>query len=141
MQRLDPATVPRWGKMTVQQMIEHFSGDAVQNANGNLKFTEIVTPPAQLDRVREFLMSDKPFRENTQNPLLPEQPLPLRHQTVQAAIGELQQELIAFFEVYQETPQLNVRNPIFGDLNFEQNVQLLYKQALHHLKQFGIEPL
>ena len=35
LQQLDPATPPRWGKMNVQQMIEHFAHDAVANANGH----------------------------------------------------------------------------------------------------------
>ena len=65
----------------------------------------------------------------------------MRYKTVQAAIGKLQQELIIFFEVYEKNPKLVVRNPFFGDLDFEQNVQLLHKHALHHLKQFGVEPL
>jgi len=43
------------------------------------------------------------------------------------------------FEVYAANEKLQIRNPFFGDLNFEQNVALLYKHAVHHLKQFGIE--
>ena len=141
LQRLDPATPPRWGKMNVQQMVEHYAGDAVRNASGRLKFDAIMTPPERLEQMREFMMSDKPFRENTKNPLMGEEPAPLHFKTVQAAIGALQQELIYFFEVFENNPQLITRNPFFGDLNFEQNVQLLYKHALHHLRQFGIEPL
>jgi hypothetical protein len=141
LQRLDPATLPVWGKMNVQQMIEHLGGDAVRNANGRLKIDTIVTPPDRLEAMREFMMSDKPFKENTKNPLMGEQPLPLRYKTVQGAIGALQQELIYFFDAYEKNPQLIIRNPFFGDLNFEQNVQLLYKHALHHLRQFGAEPL
>jgi hypothetical protein len=141
LQRLDPATLPIWGKMNVQQMIEHLGGDAVRNANGRLKIDTIITPPDRLEAMREFMMSDKPFKENTKNPLMGEQPPPLRYKTIQGAIGALQQELIYFFEVYEKNPQLVIRNPFFGDLNFEQQVQLLYKHALHHLRQFGAEPL
>lgn len=141
LQRLDPSTPPRWGKMNVQQMIEHFAGDAVRNASGRLKMDKIITPPDHLERLREFMMSDKPFKENTKNPLLGEEPAPLHYKTVQAAIGALQEELIYFFEAYEKQPDLVIRNPFFGDLNFEQNVQLLYKHALHHLRQFGVEPL
>lgn len=141
LQRLDPATPPRWGKMNVQQMIEHFAGDAVRNASGMLKYDTIITSPEHLQRLREFLMSEKPFKENTKNPLMAEEPAPVQYKTVQAAIGALQQELIIFFEAYEKQPDLVVRNPFFGDLNFEQNVQLLYKHALHHLRQFGVEPL
>jgi hypothetical protein len=141
LQRLDPATAPQWGKMSVQQMIEHYAGDAVRNASGRLKMDTIITPPDQLERMREFMMSEKPFKENTKNPLMGEEPAPLRYKTVQAAIGALQQELICFFEAYEKQPDMMIRNPFFGDLNFEQNVQLLYKHALHHLRQFGVEPL
>jgi hypothetical protein len=139
LQQLDPSTPPRWGKMNVQQMVEHLTRDAVRNASGRLVFDKIITPPEQLEKFRQFLMSEKPFRENTRNPLLNEEPATPHYQTVQAAIGALQQELIWFFEAYEKQPQLIIRNPIFGDLNFEQNVQLLYKHAQHHLRQFGVE--
>jgi hypothetical protein len=141
LQQLDPATPPRWGKMNVQQMIEHFGGDVVRNANGRLKIDTIITPPENLPRMREFMMGDKPFKENTKNPLMGEEPVPLRYKTIQAAIGALQQELIYFFEAFEKDHHFITRNPFFGDLTFEQSVQLLYKHALHHLRQFGVEPL
>ena len=50
MQQLDPATPPRWGKMNVQQMIEHYAGDAVRNASGRLKIDKIVTPSGKAGR-------------------------------------------------------------------------------------------
>jgi hypothetical protein len=139
LQRLDPGAAPLWGKMNVQQMIEHFALDALRNANGALVFEKIVTPPEKLVRFREFLMSEKPFKENTLNPLMGETPAPVKYNTIQAAIGALQEELIHFFEVFEKEPQRIIRNPIFGDLTFEQNVQLLYKHALHHLRQFGVD--
>jgi hypothetical protein len=141
MQQLDPAKQPAWGKMSVQHMIEHYAGDAVRNASGRLKMDRIITPLDKLRSMREFLMSEKPFKENTKNSLMGEEPRDLHFNTVQAAIGALQQELIFFFEAFARDPQLVTRNPFFGDLNFEQNVQLLYKHALHHLRQFGVEPL
>lgn len=141
LQQLNPATPPRWGKMSVQHMIEHYGGDGLRSANGRLKIEKIVTASENLQRMKEFLMSDKPFRENVKNPLLGEELRPLRYKTVQGAIGALQQELIYFFEAFENNPHLITRNPFFGDLNFEENVQLLYKHALHHLRQFGVEPL
>jgi hypothetical protein len=139
LQQIDPSTPPLWGKMNVQQMIEHIAG-FIMVASGRKQFDTIVTPSERLDKMREFLMSDKPFRENTKNPLLGEEPEPLRYKTVQGAIGALQQELIYFFQAFEANPNLITRNPIFGDLSFEQNVQLLHKHALHHLRQFGVTP-
>src|SRR4051794_6531919 len=80
-----------WGKMTVQQMIEHFT-DSVQIASGKAVHTEIVTPPEQLEQYRQFLESDKPFRENTVNPLMPEVPAPVRNPSRADAIDELEEE-------------------------------------------------
>ncbi|MBL0066956.1 MAG: hypothetical protein IPP39_00140 [Chitinophagaceae bacterium] len=116
LQRLDPATPPRWGKMSVQQMIEHYAGDAVRNASGRLKIDTIITLPENLGRMREFMMSDKPFKENTKNPLMGKEPAPLQYQTVQAAIGSLQEELIYFFEVYEKNPAQIIRNPFLVTL-------------------------
>jgi hypothetical protein len=141
LQQLDPSTPPRWGKMNVQQMIEHCSGDVFRTANGRIKITQIVTPPDLLQKMRDFLMSDRPFKENIKNPLLGEVPRPLHFRTVQVANGALQHEIIYFFEVFDNNPSLITRNPFYGDLDFEQNVQLLYKHSLHHLRQFGVEPL
>ena len=141
LQQLPADTPSRWGKMNVQQMIEHLAGDAFRTASGRLVFEKILTAPEQLARMRAFMMSEKPFKENTANPLLGVDPIPLRYKTVQGAIGALQQELINFFEVFEKNPLLITRNPFYGDLNFDENVQLLYKHALHHLRQFGVEPL
>jgi hypothetical protein len=125
-----------WGKMTLQQMIEHFS-DSVRIASGKVVHTEILTAPEHLDKMRAFLESEKPFRENTQNALMPEVPAPVRNPSKSEAVKELKNEIDFFFSVFEKNNLQVTRNPFFGDLNFEQNVQLLYKHAMHHLKQFG----
>lgn len=132
-------TPPAWGKMTLQQMIEHFA-DSVRIASGNTVFTKFASPPEVLEKARAFMLSEKPFRENTRNPLLPETPAPVRNPSKEEAIKELQQELQTFFTVFEQNKLPTTRNPLFGDLNFDQNIHLLYKHALHHLKQFGILP-
>lgn len=137
LQQLDAGTPARWGKMNVQQMIEHFT-DAVMLAGGKIKLP-VVTPPENLPRFREFLMSEKPFKENTKSPVMADEPAPLRKHTRQAAIGKLQEELIHFFELFKNNSGLTTTNSVFGQLNFEENIQLLHKHAMHHLKQFGAQ--
>lgn len=134
---IDPDTKPAWGKMNLQQMIEHFSGDAVRNANGRLVL-KVVTPAEHLPKMQEFMMSEKPFKENTKNVLLGDDPLPTRNPDLDAAINELQDELNHFFEVFEKNPSLTINNPFFGELDYAGNVQLLHKHALHHLRQFGV---
>lgn len=130
-------TKPAWGKMTLQQMVEHFT-DTMRVASGRQVHTTIVTPEEHLPKMQDFIRSDKPFRENTKNPLLPEIPAPVRNATLRKALDELQDELDYFFEVFRANEQLTTINPIFGHLNYELNVLLLYKHAVHHLRQFGV---
>ncbi len=136
--RIRPDTLPLFGKMSVQQFVEHFSGDAVRNASGKLKFDAPVTPAEHIPKMREFMLSEKPFKENTKNPLMAEDPPPLRFANLDEAADKLQKELDYFFTVYENGSITSIINPFFGELNFEQNVHLLYKHALHHLRQFGV---
>ncbi|MCB0698732.1 MAG: hypothetical protein H6551_00735 [Chitinophagales bacterium] len=133
---IDPEQKPLWGKMNVHQMIEHMSY-SMRQANGKDKYT-LLTSQELLPRMESFLMSEKPFRENTPNKLLPDDPEAPIQPTIEAAIEELQEEIEDFFDVYNSEPSLIITNPFFGHLNYERQVQLLYKHALHHLKQFGV---
>jgi hypothetical protein len=137
LQQIPSGTPPSWGKMTLQQMIEHFS-DSVRIASGRSKHQQVLTPEENLPKMQEFLMSEKPFRENTMNPLMPEVPAPVRNASEEDALAELKEELDYFFEVFEANEHKLTINPLFGSLNYQMNVQLLYKHAQHHLRQFGV---
>ena len=134
---LDINAPRKWGKMTVQQMIEHMA-EYVRIANGKTQL-EPVTPADRIPVMQGFLESEKPMRENTPNPLLPDVPPVARHTTKEAAIAELQCELDHFFAVHEKEAGRKTPNPFFGHLNYEQHVQLLHKHGTHHLRQFGVE--
>src|SRR5215831_8355031 len=76
LQQLGPSTSPRWGKMNVQQMIEHFA-EMFRWANGKIKHENILTRPEQLQAFRDFMMSERLFKENTKNKLMGEEPEPV----------------------------------------------------------------
>lgn len=126
----------KWGVMNAQQMVEHFA-DAVKNASGKL-ILPVLNEGEKLEKFREFLKSEIPFKENTKNALLPEEGLPLRRENISAAIDKLQRELDYFFEIFQVNPSLHTNNAFFGSLDYVMNVQLLHKHAMHHLRQFGL---
>ena len=128
---------PAWGRMTLQQMVEHFS-DALRMASGKSGNTKILLPEDQVLRMRGFMNSDKPFRENTANPLMPAVPAPIKNKSLEDALEELRQEIDYFFNVFEKNNLSITRNPFFGDLDFEENLQLLTKHAEHHLRQFGV---
>ncbi len=126
----------KWGIMNAQQMVEHFT-DAVKNASGKLILPQL-TEGEELEKTRLFLMSEKPFKENTDNPLIPKEGIPLRQPDMQSAIHKLQSELDYFFEAFEKNPDLKTNNAFFGELDYNMNVQLLHKHAVHHLRQFGL---
>ena len=126
----------KWGIMNAQQMIEHFA-DAVKNANGKL-ILPTLNEGEKLQKFRHFLMSEEPFKENTKNPLIAEEGIPLRQRDLPSAINKLKKELDYFFEVFENHPELKTGNAFFGELDYDMNIQLLHKHAMHHLKQFGL---
>jgi len=132
---LNPQTAPAWGKMNVQQMVEHMA-DYVRIASGKTPM-EIVTEAERLPRMQAFLASEKPFPENTPNVLMPDTPPPFRNATMALAIEELRSEINYLFHQISLQPEKQLPNPFFGLLNWDMQVQLLHKHGTHHLRQFG----
>jgi len=128
-------TAPAWGKMNLMQMIEHMAL-AFRNANGR-EPQQLVTPEEHLQKMQDFLRSEKPFKENTPNKLLPDEPMPVKSANKEDALKELQGEIDHFFEVFEGQPEKRIMNPFFGNLDYELWILLLHKHATHHLKQFG----
>ena len=128
---------PAWGKMRFRQMIEHMS-DSVRIANGKDPHV-VLLDEETVGKMQHFLRSDKPFRENTPNKLLPETPPAPRNASTEEAIRELQQDIDLFFDQFADSKEKMMANPFFGNLDYEHWVQLLYKHSLHHLRQFGVE--
>ncbi|HMK05272.1 MAG TPA: DUF1569 domain-containing protein [Ferruginibacter sp.] len=128
----------KWGKMNAQQMAEHVAAFFYVSA-GKIKF-DLVTAFEHLPKYKEFLLSDKEFRENTKAPssVLGEEPLPLRHANMAQAIDGLQNSIDAFVGHFAADVNKTTCHPVFGELNFEEWVLLHYKHVTHHLKQFNL---
>ncbi len=130
--------IGRWGKMNAQQMVEHVSG-FFKVSTEKLQFP-LLTPVEHLPKFKEFLFSDKEFRENTKAPgsVVPENPLPVRKGSMTEAIAELQNEIVAFVDFFKNNSGRKTTHPVFGELNFEEWVLLHYKHVMHHLRQFEL---
>jgi len=126
----------KWGKMNGQQMVEHVAG-FFKVSTGKVKFP-LVTPVEHLPKYKEFLNSDKEFRENTKAPVLPEDPLPVRFATMTESINELEKEIKEFVDLFSNNDRVKTMHPVFGELNFDEWVLLHYKHVTHHLRQFGL---
>ena len=130
--------VGKWGKMNAQQMVEHVTA-FFKVSTGKIKF-DLVTPVEHLPKYREFLLSDKEFRENTKAPdnVIGEEPLPLRYANIEEALEKLNTAITDFENYFKAEPDKKTLHPVFGELNFEEWVLLHYKHVNHHLKQFGL---
>ena len=130
--------VGKWGKMNGQQMIEHVA--AFFDVSSGLIMFDLVTPAEQLHRFRDFLFSEKQFKENTRAPLnvIGEEPLPLKFSGITQANENLERSIISFENYFKNNPLKKTLHPVFGELNFEEWVLLHYKHVTHHLRQFGV---
>ncbi|MDZ4070622.1 MAG: DUF1569 domain-containing protein [Sediminibacterium sp.] len=131
-------TTPLWGKMNVQQMVEHVTG-FFKVSTDQIHFP-LVTPEEHLPKYKEFLRSDKQFRENTKAPVLPEEPLPVREPDLNTAKAHLKEAIENFFSFYERYPDKKIIHPVFGPLNFEEWILLHYKHVTHHARQFSLLP-
>jgi hypothetical protein len=137
LESLKPDAERRWGKMNVQQMIEHMA-EYIAMASGKIATEKIVTLAEHLEGYRRFLSTEKEFKENTPNVLMPEIPAPVKHASMDQSIAEIKGEIDHLFKAFEDDCDKKVLNPIFGELDYDMTVQLLYKHAWHHLRQFGI---
>lgn len=125
---------PLFGKMNAQQMIEHMSY-SFQVASGKIQY-ENKQSDELTKKMYNFIMSDKPFRENTPNSNIGKETVPLKFPNKKEAVLDLRAEFQYFIDQYELNEDLRIDNPFFGSLNFEEQVHLLHKHALHHLRQF-----
>jgi len=134
--QLQSETNGNWGVLNAQQMVEHLS-ESVRIANGK-NLQTIITPNENLERVRSFVLSDKPFKENTKNVQMPDIPIPTVKANMKEAVKELKMELQDFIKAFESEPLKTIANPFFGELNFEAWTHLLNKHFEHHCKQFNL---
>jgi len=135
---LSPDAEVVWGKMNAQQMVEHVTGFFMVSTD-QIHFP-LVTPEEHLPKMKDFLRSDKQFRENTKAPVLPDEPQPIRTADLASAIEQLQKTIEYFFTYFATDPDKKTLHPVFGWLNFEEWILLHYKHVTHHARQFGLLP-
>ncbi len=135
---LSTEAMGKWGKMNGQQMVEHLTV-IFKISSGRINLP-LVTPFEHLPKYKEFLMSEKEFRENTKAPAqyIPDEPLPLKYATMQEAVQGLERSITEFTACFKDDAEKKIIHPVFGELNFSEWVQLHHKHVIHHLKQFGL---
>ncbi len=136
--RLHENSPAKWGKMNLQQMVEHLS-DFFKVSTEQIIY-ELSVPESHLPKYREFLFSNKQFRENTKAPsnIIGDDPAAAKHSTLAASINELHECVEYFFQFFSENSNKKTLHPSFGQLNEEEWIILHHKHATHHLRQFEL---
>jgi hypothetical protein len=133
---LGERTPPQWGNMTVQHMIEHLLW-AFECSTGTL-VVPCKTPAALLERAKRFLHDARETPHGFKNPLLGEQPPPLRFPGIAEAKTALLQEVRRFITLCRDHPEAVQTHPVFGPLGAEEWHRSHFKHCHHHLQQFGL---
>ena len=131
MAQLSENSQPKWGKMTVGQMLWHCQFPlkiGIKNKNyrksGNL-FAKLF--------FKKSLYNDKPWRKN-----LPTVKVAKTIDLKEFAMEKLLlEQLIEDMHLTKDRTEWNP-HPIFGTFTHEQWGQLEYKHLDHHLNQFGV---
>jgi len=125
-----------WGKMTPQHMIEHVVGSwMISNGKHNAK---LVIAEDLLPRNRNFLYSEIPYKQNTENKIMGKDLVPLRKSNLDEAKDQLLKEVDTFFQFHKDNPGVKLVHPMFGELDYEGWLVFQKKHMTHHLKQFGL---
>lgn len=135
--QITPEMKPLWGSMSAQRMVEHLT-DTVRIATGKNP-QELAIPEEKLERMVQFLASDKPMAQNSQVPFATPE-MKLRNEELELAIDEFVDEWLYFEELFESTPGYTAVHPYYGALNYEQWKRLSSKHHTHHFMQFGLLP-
>lgn len=136
LEKLTPETQGLWGKMKVQDMIEHLEVAIIAS-------TILENPPAKVPNknqkeARELIYTDIPMARNLYNPTLQYGLPPLKYPSLEVAIEKLSDKIKIFFKFFNRKPNNHSLNMFLGDLNYAENLAFHYKHFTHHLTQFGL---
>ena len=132
---LTEPTKPLWGKMTAQHMVEHlYWAFELSTGKSEIHYNR---PENLTQRAKRFLYDNGPMPHLFKNPLLGEEPPPLRFADLADSKIALREELNRFFDHFLAIPTAIHNHPIFGPLGAEEWERTHYKHCYHHLLQFG----
>lgn len=129
-------SLPLWGDMTPQQMIEHLVW-AFRCSTGLLDLL-CYTPASILERTRRFLYDKRHTPHELKNPAIGEKLPSLQFSTLTEAREGLLREIDNYFKHCQTDPYPQHVHPIFGPLGTEEWQRAHFKHCYHHLLQFGL---
>lgn len=126
----------KWGKMSARHMVEHLVY-TFEISTGKLE-VQCKLPANIIERAKRFLSNNSFTPQNFKNPLLGDNPAPLRFSNLSEATTTLKEELNNFRNHFQEKPESINIHPLFGPLGAEDWERVNFKHCYHHLLQFDL---
>ena len=135
LEKLEPQSERRWGRMTVAQMLAHCSV-SMQWAVGEVVPEKLALPARLMGRLVKPMVfrNDDPMRRNS----------PTANSLIVAGERDLSKErdrlsgLIYKFEAGGAAGCTSNPHSFFGKMTPEEWATLMYKHLNHHLRQFGV---
>lgn len=135
---LTEQTMPKWGTMTSQHMLEHLEY-TYRIASGEIQDFEIATPEKILEKVNETLYNYKKMPREYDFPLAEKSKIDkTKHENLEEAIAKFWEAREAYLTYFKENPDAITNNVVFGPLNRYEWALLERKHLNHHFEQFGL---
>ena len=134
---LTDTSVPVFGKMTAQHMIEHLIL-TVKISSNKLPHPSYFREEKAVAFKNAIIYSPIEMPVGFKAPMLTEELSPFVSPHIESAINELQHELNYFHEFFRTNPHNTTTNPSMGELNHDEWIVFHNKHFTHHFKQFNL---
>ena len=135
--QLKSNSIPVFGIMTAQHMIEHLSY-ALMMSNGK-RPQKLYFPKEKAERIKAHVIhSNLEMPIGFKAPMLGDELPKLVFPDLETAIDKLKKEFIAFDTFFEMDKTAILMHPTMDELNYEEWVKFHNKHFTHHFKQFNL---
>lgn len=134
LKKLTPVSLPLWGNMTAQQMVEHMINE-VQYTNGVKTPLDTGLPPDFKEQKKRWVYTDEPIPRNVVLGQLPDKYF---YPDLETAKQELLARLETFHQYHKANPGIEILHGGFGMMTYNEWIKWHNKHFKHHFKQFGL---
>ncbi len=136
--QLTQKTLPRWGSMNGQEMLEHLE-ETMKYSTGELVTKECKTSAEHLEKYQDSLYNFRKMPQDYPAPFLEDGKLPeLKYKNLEEAKTYFIESVKNYQIYYQENPEAKHLHFVFGMLNKEMMELFHQKHVTHHFEQFAL---
>ena len=136
--QLRPDAERQWGLMTPQHMVEHLIV-VFKMSIGRINLP-VVSPEEEHDRIRAYLIKDRPMRRSVPSPNGSNELQKLRSPDIESAKEKVLAEAEHFLNFVEEKPGFLANHPYGSPMTAEQWLLFHKKHIKHHFIQFAVIP-